>query len=463
MKQDQRAGLLFVVVAITVTTLYYWQFIGNFFSFDDFKYLENMYVGFSSVALGYGALRLVSNLSWWPLFQVSGLEPAGYNLFALFLHIANATLLFAMLLRLLGDRTIAFLAGTFFVASVAGADALLWKATNSSLFCLLFYLLALDRYIASRQTGEKKPFIAALVLFGLAMFSKEEAASFPLVIVACELIFFKGWDDKAGLMRRVAPFAAVIVGYMVLNAVVFDLIMQRQAEPARLFKLRPLYSLLGGGTVFYLGPDGFINPHHPLVYVSAAFVAVSVLFVKERRLLFFGYLWIFCAFLPQSFTGLGQFEPRNLVNSISRYLYITSIGSAVVYTAILCDLRKRMGHRWWQSLSLLCLVVFFWFNYGRVTARGNEWRQQGEPMKVFLTEIRKSIPQFPPKSYLFVNNPPAGRAFVQQGLRAFYGNPDITWIVDPATFRPKPGDTALLIDCLWQQDGNVKLDFYPLQ
>jgi hypothetical protein len=42
---------------------------------------------------------------------------------------------------------------------------------------------------------------------------------------------------------------------------------------------------------------------------------------------------------------------------------------------------------------------------------------------------------------------------VQQSLRAAYGNPDITWIVDPIAYHPKPEDNAGLIECFWSPRG----------
>jgi len=81
-------------------------------------------------------------------------------------------------------------------------------------------------------------------------------------------------------------------------------------------------------------------------------------------------------------------------------------------------------------------------------------------MQRFLTALMQEVPQFPPHTFLYVNNAPAGRAFVQQALRAFYRNPSITWINDPNSYRRKPGENALLIDTLWQEDGTVRFAFY---
>ena len=125
------------------------------------------------VLLGYGQLRVVSNGTWWPLFEIFRFNPFGYNLFSLILYFCNAVILYCLLLRLLRDKSTAFVVSTIFAASGVGSDAVFWKATNSSLISLLFYLLTLTAYVAYRRTGKRGTQMLSVGLFILAMFSKE--------------------------------------------------------------------------------------------------------------------------------------------------------------------------------------------------------------------------------------------------------------------------------------------------
>ncbi|KAF0219259.1 MAG: hypothetical protein FD174_2345 [Geobacteraceae bacterium] len=436
---------LFPVVAAVIAFLYYGRFLDNFFTFDDFKYLENMFRGPMDVMLGYGQLRLVSNASWWPLFEISRFNPFGYNLFALFLYFFNAVLLYVFLFRLLHDKATAFIVSTIFVASGVGADAVFWKATNSSLISLFFYLLTLTIYVNYRRTNKGRHLVLSVGLFVLAMFSKEEAASLPFIIAVIDLLFFNGREDKAGVIRRVAPYAAIILFYMLANAYIFNYLLHTQADPAKLFRFRPIYSLIGGGTAFYLAPDGFVRLDDPFVYVTALLIPVSLIFVKEKKLLIFGYAWVFFTFLPQSLTGLGQFEPRVIVNSISRYLYITSIGSSLVFGAVLTGIRERFPGKVRFAVCSLFLTAFVWINYSRVQSRGNEWRASGAPVEDFIYSLKGVMPAFPDRAHVHVVNSPTGRAFIQQAMRAFYGTPDILWVDDPRTVSLKAGDSLFVI------------------
>jgi hypothetical protein len=464
MVQIAKKELLFSsLLAVAIALLFYWRFLDNFFAFDDFKYLENFSHGPLAVLFGYNSLRLISNLSWWPLFSISGLDPLSYNIFSLLLHAANGVLLYLFLTRLTKDRAYGIVGSLFFLVNAVGSDAIFWKATNSSLLNVFFYLLTLISYLLYRERNAKGLHVLSISLFLLAMFSKEEAASMPFILLLLELFFFNGLADKKGVIRRTAPFAAIILLYILANWLVFEYLLHGQAEPAKFFKFRPLHTLLTGWSVFFLSPQGVLKAADPAIYLTALGIMLSFFWVRDKRLLYFGYGWVFFAFLPMSFTTLGQLEPRVICNSISRYLYITSIGSAIVLTAVVIRCRETFSGRVYYSTAALFLAFFSALNYGRVQARGAEWQMAGKPTARFLDSIKKSMPNFPPNSYVFVVNAPTGRAFVQQALRATYQNPEITWIVDPYKYIRKPGENAFLIICNWRDAAEVDLEIHPVK
>lgn len=445
MNAEKKEMAIFALVAVVVTFIFYGRFVNNFFAYDDFKYLGNFSSGLPDVALGYNTLRLVSNLAWAPIYFLSGLNPIGYNLFGFALYAANGLLLYLFLLHLAKDRSFAFLGGLFFLSSSVGADAVFWKATNSSLISLFFYLTTLITYQCYRSQNKKKFLIVSLTIYLLAIFSKEEAASLPFILLLIDFIFLDAVRDKRAALLRIVPFAAIIVLYILSNWLVFNHLLHGHAEPEKLFQFRPLHTLLTGWSVFFLSPQGTgISPANPAVYLTAAGIVFSFFFIKDRRLLYFGLGWIFFAFLPQSLTLLGQLEPRNICNSISRYLYITSIGSAIVLSALTLRIKEKYSRAVSLTAVTVVLVIFATYNFMRVQERGKEWQEEWEPMRYFLTTVKKITPVFPADSHIFVANPPTGRSFVMQGLQAFYQDPDIKWIYE-LSYTPNAGEHAFLI------------------
>ena len=231
-----------------------------------------------------------------------------------------------------------------------------------------------------------------------------------------------------------------------------------------IFKFRPLHSLLSSWTVFFLTPTGELTESNPFVYITAILVPLSFLFVKNHRLLILGLCWIFLSFLPQSLSNMSQFLPGDMLGqSLSRHLYLPSIGAALVYTALIYGIRDRFSARLAVVSTIFFLLFYVPYNYRLLSARGEQWYEVGNLMKRFLITIKKTVPQFPPNTHVYVVNTPAGRAFIENSLRAFYKNDSITYIVNPQNYHPKPGETAVLITCNLTMQGDVTVQLSPFE
>jgi hypothetical protein len=392
----------------------------------------------------------------------SGLDPSGYNLFSISLHFFNALLIYLMVLRLFADRKLAAIASLFFVTTAVGADAILWRAANSTPLNLFFYLLTLTCYVEYRKQGRRWLYLSSLGLFVLAVLSKEESASLPLVAALFDILFLGGVAGWRGILKRVLPYCGIIVLNVIVNYLVIYQLLQVSSELITHTSFRPLHSILSGWTVFFLQPDGRLKPGDPRIYAAAILIPLSLLWVKDRRLLLFGLGWVFLSFLPQSLSSLSQFEPKYIFNSISRHLYLPSVGAAFCYAVILRDTWLRFGRFIGYGLAVIVFCGFVRVNHTRMLERGKTWGDDGKPVKTFLVELKKKVSQFPPNTYFFALNGPTGRAYMQKSLRAFYNNPTITWIVDPTTYIQKPGQTALLIDVAWFGPDNIyNIDIVP--
>ena len=454
-KHDMQVFLAVAAAVAAIVAIYYAPFLNNFFEYDDFRYLENMYKGPLDVLLGYGSFRVLSNLSWWPIFAISGLDPAGYNAFSFGMLFLDALAFYFLCRELLPGPAIAGLAAILFAGGSVGTDALLWKCTNSTLICCFFYMISLVAYLNWRKGGKAPFWAASLAAFVLAILSKEEAASLPGVVILLELLFL-GERSVTALVKRVAPFAIVIILYIVGSREFFQLV-GREPEPAKFFKVRLLHTLLTPWSVFSLPPHGLFDFRDPFLYLIPAALFAMLLFIPHRKELLFAFGWIFLTFVPQSLTSLGQTTPKYLFKSMSRYLFLPSAGAALALALVLFGIWSRWKRKVGLPVGVVVLGVYFYINYARVQERAGVWRDDAEPVKNFIAAMKGTVSQFPPKSYIFVNDPSTGRAYVQQSLRAFYGNPDITWIVDPLKYHPGNGEQAFFFNCLWEGNNRVRI------
>ncbi len=123
-------------------------------------------------------------------------------------HAACAALLYRLLRRVMPDA--AFLAALLFAVHPIQAEPVDYVYARATLLCALFSLLAFSSWIADRDW-------IPVAWFALAVLSKEESVSLPLVLALYSI-------RKAELRRRILPLAAmfgiaILAGVRVLAAI----------------------------------------------------------------------------------------------------------------------------------------------------------------------------------------------------------------------------------------------------
>lgn len=131
--------------------------------------------------------------TFWIEHRLWGLQPIGYHLVNLLLHAINAMLVWAVArtLRIPG----AWFIGAAFALHPVHVESVAWVTERKNVLSGLFALLTLLAYL--RFDEGKKPgwYIAALLLFVAALFSKTAVAPLPVVILLA--VFYRN--------RRLAP------------------------------------------------------------------------------------------------------------------------------------------------------------------------------------------------------------------------------------------------------------------
>jgi len=163
----------------------------------------------------HGALksRTVGYLSFALNYAVGGLDPKGYHLVNDAIHIANALLVYALVLLCfrtpalreasLSPRapTLALLAALLFVAHPIQTEAVTYIFQRLASLATCFYLLALLAYVRARLAEGRGAALAlhtgCLVAAVLAMKTKENAFTLPLAVALAEWVFFRGpWAPR---------------------------------------------------------------------------------------------------------------------------------------------------------------------------------------------------------------------------------------------------------------------------
>jgi tetratricopeptide (TPR) repeat protein len=235
----------------------YYGALGNPFVYDDHhailenefiqdrRHLSRFFAGELTTSGAFrGHIRPLPMLSLYLNHAAGGVDPVGYRLVNLLLHLLCGLCAYDVLRRLLlglrlgptrtldegGARTGAFLAASFFVLHpVSSLSVLLvWKRTT--LFAALFFLGAVACFLRLRGVGGPAPRTGArkvlcvlgiFASFTLSLASKEIAVTLPLVLLLLELWAPGGGPTRRRVLSTVALQAPLWVGAVLWLTVFF--------------------------------------------------------------------------------------------------------------------------------------------------------------------------------------------------------------------------------------------------
>ena len=200
--------LILLTIAALTLALYIRVAWYPFVNYDDGPYIfQNAYVrnGLHWQTVRWALTSLDAD-NWHPLtwmshaldYQIYGLHAGGHHVTSLLLHLANAALLFLLLLRVTGARWRSFLVSALFAIHPLNVESVAWVAERKNLLCTFFFLLALGAYgWYSRKPGVLR-YLAVAALFVLALASKPMVITLPFVLLLLDfwpLGRIEGWSS----------------------------------------------------------------------------------------------------------------------------------------------------------------------------------------------------------------------------------------------------------------------------
>jgi 4-amino-4-deoxy-L-arabinose transferase-like glycosyltransferase len=151
----------------------------------------------------------LSNSLLWIEYQIWGVNPLGYHISNLTLHIAGALLLWILLRRLAIPG--AFLASLLFTIHPVNVESVAWIAMCKEVLAVFFFLLSILWYLKSDKGAWYWLSLAACVA---AMLSKGSAVVLPPLLLL--VIWWKRGIIKRDLIR-IAPFFVVAAALTLTN------------------------------------------------------------------------------------------------------------------------------------------------------------------------------------------------------------------------------------------------------
>ena len=419
---DPRIGSLTVAVAVAAATaVAFLPILGNgFVTLDDVAmFLENPSyrgLGWAQVRWAFTTFHLghYAPLTWLSYsvdYLIWGLDPRGYHLTSLVLHVAVALVLYGLTRRILAlacpnahRRHVMLAAGVaalVFGLNPLRVEAVAWATIRGTLLGGLFLLLATWAYVAGAVRSGDRPMgtrwlTGVVALFTLSLLCRTSGLTFPLVLVLLDVYplnrlpapgrrwldrRWRGiWTEKLALV--VVATAAVPVSFLARAAV--------SRPPGNVADLVAGVFQAAHGAVFYLGktlvpmrlapfyelPEP-VNPLRWRFMLSGLVVlALTASLVALRRrwpggLVAWATFWVLIA--PMS----GVLPGGNLPLGADRYTYVACVSWAMAAGGGVLALQTRSvaGRRRVSPRLMWCLIagVLAWWG-GLTWQRAGEWR-----------------------------------------------------------------------------------------
>jgi hypothetical protein len=318
----RRTCLLHVLLIAAVTALTYAATLRNgflLFGFDDAlitdsdvirrldaAHVRRAFTGFNEAPY-YMPITLVSlaiDHRFW------GLDPLGYHLGNVVLHVATAVLAYAFLLPLVGVPRLALLAALLFAVHPVQMESVSVAVQRKTVLAGVFFFLTFILYQAWRRGNRRWCYAAALMAFAVAALAKPAVVALPLLLVLYDYTFAR----ERMRLRATLPFfacAAVIAlltvrahaalgalhpphgGSWFSNLLMVSRVLVEYADALFLpINLSPIYYY---PTAVAYSPLNFL--------ALAAVVTTAVLVTRCRRRFpwsFFCFWWFLLVMLPEA-------------------------------------------------------------------------------------------------------------------------------------------------------------------
>src|SRR3989304_4073315 len=343
----------------TITDNYFIRDWGNFpafFTDDYFKYS------------GEVTYRPVVTFSYFIDYSLWHLNPTGFHLTNILLHVVNAVLVYLLVSAVSRSRTTAFLTSILFALHPILTEAVNGISYREDLLTTTFFLGAILLFIKSKIQNPKSKIINCLYplsLFSylLALCSKEVAITLPLIIFLLDWLLGDKSRIKKNTIKYYIGFILVSGLYLFLRFVWFHNPVEKQLtypDNSFLVNFLTMPKIFCSYIKLLFFPICF-NAEYIVAHTKTPFAATFILsiiflsvigvityrFYDHSKRLFFFMLWFFVTLAPM----MNIIPIANIM--AERYLYLPSVGFCAILAYISIGL--------WRQV-----YVFIFFENGKV-------------------------------------------------------------------------------------------------
>ena len=341
--------------------------------------------------------RPMQGMQWWFEYLLFHGDPTGYHLVQILFHLANCTLLYAIVTKVTHKPRVGLLAALIYAALPIYSVAIMWLAVTDAL-ATLFCLLTIWLWLGYLEKGGRRRYALTFLAFVGTLFSKEVTAPLPLVLFLMDRWLIAKPSTPKAVVWRNAPFFLFLLVYALLesNAILQGVFPKNMGYTPGFHSISVLVQFLLQ-MIFPSESESLINDVGLGIFVL---VLARALYKRDLRVLFLA---------AAAFLALLPLLPFHAV--IVRYLYMPLMLSAVAFASV-CDwlLERFASVRWLGHLfpSLLSfLVIFLVIGSSSTTSeRADNFAGTVRQTNSYFRPFFQRYPVLPPDTLLYIVDPP---------------------------------------------------------
>lgn len=408
---------------------------------------ENLIAGAGKVSDYYRPILLFSfafdHILW-------ALNPFGFHITSLLLHVSTAFLAYLLIKKLFENKELALLTSVLFVVHPLHTEAVSYIAGRGDMLYSTFLLLTIVLYFKAQYSLRKKKntlltfkkflknkyFLISILSLIFGLLSKELAIVTPILLLLAEVVknreeYFKKFDLKRSflkLLNRISVYFFVTFVYGILRLTVLNfsntlnLYGETNEYTSNVFlRLFTFCKVLFEYFVVLIFPmelhmersvetiSGFFN-----IYVIGAILIIglvtflSIKYFKKNSIYLFGLFWFFINLAPTS--GITP------INGIiyEHFLYLASIGFFLVIAYGFLQLLFILKNKNVVYFTLFILLSIISALGVRTILRNEEWK---DPVKLYNQTL-----EYAPESIRVHNNlgmEYSGRGMIDEAIAEY--------------------------------------------
>ncbi|MFC1668378.1 tetratricopeptide repeat protein [Chlamydiota bacterium] len=336
--------------------------------------------------------RPLQGLSYLINFSISAFAVWSYHLTNMLIHCIVSVFVFLLVKTLFQNRFIASVTAFLFVVHPINSEAVSYIAGRADPLCSIFLLSGLLYYCNYLKTDRKLFGFLTCISYILALFSKETALIFPLLLLLIQYILHVNISKKTPLL----VIGGISLLYILLRMVLLKNIELTGTVTSTLFQRMPGFFI---SLIHYLRLLVFpFNLHMeygnklfplttPLFFIGMLFFVAVIVYGyktrKKRPITFFCLVWFFITLLPQS-----NIYPLN-AHMAEHWLYLPSISFFLFIALHLYSLKKQVFlNRKYVVFGLVAIILIC---YSFLTIKQNTyWQSSIAFYKRTLTFVQDS-------------------------------------------------------------------------